>query len=278
VKLPQLSIPEIFRSLQPQPAFAFGGDHATNGAPRERSRGGTMLFASGGSDGGDYDDYDDEVYDEPAQDTRRTPGAQRGSGGGSGSGGSGGGRQRSVQFQPEERYWTEYLRIALPIIGLLLMIGLFWYWASQLADDGNGGDEPESTIALGTTEIMTPESTPEPTQETIVQSTPPPVEETPTSEPQETESTPAEEPAEETPETEGGDFAVGDFVMVVEGGVNMRAEATTGSDILVELEGGDVLEITGGPEEADGYVWYEVIVSDTGEVGWVASDFLEPAE
>jgi hypothetical protein len=31
--------------------------------------------------------------------------------------------------------------------------------------------------------------------------------------------------------------------------------------------------------EADDYTWYEVLVSDsTNEVGWVASEFFEPAE
>ena len=31
--------------------------------------------------------------------------------------------ERTVSYQPEERYWTDYLRIALPVFGLLLLIG-----------------------------------------------------------------------------------------------------------------------------------------------------------
>jgi hypothetical protein len=244
-----------------------------------------MLFASG-SGGDDYGDYDDDqpYDDQPApQSTRRSPGAQRGGGtGGSGNGGSGGGggRQRSVQFQPEERYWTEYLRIALPIIGLLLMIGLFWYWASQLTDDGNGGNEPISTQTPGTVEVITPPaSTPEPTQEQVVAPPTEEVAETPDSTPDE-----AVTPEEETPEDAGaGEFAAGDFVVVAEGGVNMRSEPTTEGELVSELAGGEVLEIQSGPEEADGYQWYEVIVEETGDLGWVAAastegePFIEPA-
>ena len=244
-----------------------------------------MLFASGSDDDG-YDGYDDDP-DEPAQSTRRTPGAQRGGGssGGGGGSGSGNGRQRSVQFQPEERYWTEYLRIALPIIGLLLMIGLFWYWASQLTDDGNGSDEPTATLPPGTTEVITPPSSPEPTQEQIVQPTEPA--ETPAGTPDDGNGFPVEETPEEATEDPAADgaFAVGDFVTVVEGGVNMRSDPTTaGENIVRALEGGEVLEIQGEPVEADGFTWYEVLVSETGEIGWVAAadpdgnPFIELAE
>jgi hypothetical protein len=239
-----------------------------------------MMFASGSDDDG-YGGYDDDPQyeDEPAQNTRRAPGAQRGGSGGSGSGGSGGsgggGRQRSVQFQPEERYWTEYLRIALPIIGLLLMIGLFWFWASQLTNDNDGGQEPISTQPPGTTEIITPPSTPAPTQAPVVQPTEVPAE-TPT---EESESTPDDTaPEEPVDEGDAGTFAVGDFVVVVDG-VNMRSEPTTAEENVVRaLEDAEVLEIQGDPVEADGFTWYEVIVESSGETGWVASEFIELAE
>ncbi len=114
MKVPNLSPLKLFAPAQTQPALAPAG------------AGGNMMFASS---------QDDDAYDlpergpNPDQPSTRAPRSSRGGSGGAGSGGNGGGRQRSIQFQPEERYWSEYLRIALPIIGLLLMVGLFLYWA-----------------------------------------------------------------------------------------------------------------------------------------------------
>jgi hypothetical protein len=241
-----------------------------------------MLFASGGPGGpsgpddGGYDD-DEVYYDEEPQQTRRAPGASRGATPepGNQGGGSGGGRQRTVQYQPEERYWTEYLRIALPILGLILMIGLLWYWALQLTGDDNG-DDPTPTDPPGTTEVIAPVATPtpEPTEEVIVP--------TPTSEPtEEVVSTPEEE---ETPEetddgdTGDGEIAIGSAVIVTEDGVNMRDDATINGNIVRALDAGEVLSIEDGPFEADDYIWWEVIVEETAETGYVVQEFLEPAE
>jgi len=282
VKLPHLSLNELFRLPGPAMAPALAGA-ASNGktrgqAPAACGDGGTMLFASGSGDGGGGD-YDDPPYDEPPpQSTRRSPGAQRGGAGGSGSGG----RQRSIQFQPEERYWTEYLRIALPIIGLLLMIGLFWYWASQLAgDDGNGG-EPIATESPGTVEMITPPSTPAPTQQVVVPPTTAP-EQPPASTPDEQGPPPEEAPTEEPAPDDGtdpgaGGFAINDPVVVIDDGVNLRSAPEIAEDnIVTTLNTGDVLSIVGGPTEGEDYTWWEVIVEETNESGWVAEDFFEAA-
>ncbi len=153
MKFPRLSPMRLFAPSMPQLASAGAG------APMMFSR-----SSGGGTGGGNDDDYgfpDDEPA--PARTSR--------------SGSGNGGRQRTVQFEPEERYWTEYLRIALPVIGLLLMLGLFWYWAQQLIDNGSNNPEPAATSqSIGSTDIITPTVpvvTVEPTKPAVAVSTQP---------------------------------------------------------------------------------------------------------
>jgi hypothetical protein len=277
---------ELFGSLRPALAMTTGDGQSpsTRGGYSLVGRGGNVMFSSGsGDDPGD--EYNDEFqYDDSRSGARRAPGAQRSGSGGSGGGGAngGGGRQRSVQFQPEERYWTEYLRIALPIIGLLLMIGLFWYWASELAGNGNNGDDPVSTQPPGTVELIAQESTPEPSVQVTDQPTQE-VSDPPASTPgqQVDPGEPVDPEFEESPvpddQTAAGEYVVGDFVRVTEG-LNMRSEGNLEGEIVQQLEADEILEIQGDPVEADGFTWYEVIVSDTSEAGWVAADFIEPTD
>src|SRR5215217_5422907 len=73
------------------------------------------------------------------------------------------GQERTVSYQPEERYWTDYLRIALPVVGLLLMLGLFWYWASAVIgndDDNDRTPTPIQSLVITATSAP-PTNTPE---------------------------------------------------------------------------------------------------------------------
>lgn len=271
VKVPNLSPLKLFAPASRPPAYALAG------------AGGSMMFARGGdNDGYDYPDQDPDE----AEPTSRTRRVTRDTSGRSRSGGDGGGRQRSIQFQPEERYWTDYLRIALPIIGLLLMVGLFWYWVQMLiADDSPSTDQPVSTATSeGQPELASGASTPDPTETDIVNqgqapvagATPPPAEETPANEEDEPEETPPPEGADA-----GAGFAAGDSAVITEEEVNMRSEpSTAGGDetIVAELNTDTVVEIQSGPTEADGFNWWEIVVEETGESGWIAEDFLEPVE
>jgi uncharacterized protein YgiM (DUF1202 family) len=67
---------------------------------------------------------------------------------------------------------------------------------------------------------------------------------------------------------------------VTDGPVNLRASAGTSSQILLTLQNGDYLwlskPITDHVEEADGYTWIQVSVA--GKTGWIAIDFISPAD
>lgn len=219
---------------------------------------------SGGNGGGrrpddfepDYDAFDDDpanYQDEGAAPAPR--GTRRGGGGGGGDqGGSAGGRQRTVQFQPEERYWTEYLRIALPVIGLLLMLGLFWFWAQWLIGDNNS-KEPQATDVPGV--VVTPTeqvNVPTATVETVTEATAtqPPA---PTLPAEPTATVPAQSPATPPPST--GTIAIGGTVVTTEADINMRPDASTAGAPIAVLASGETLTVIDGPVEAEGFTWWQ---------------------
>jgi hypothetical protein len=246
-----------------------------------------MHFSSRGGGGGDYgfpdDDDETQVSETPPEPARAGRGG-RGGGGGNGSGG----RPRTIQFQPEDRYWTEYLRIALPIIGLILMLGLFWYWATQIIGDDDNPSDPVPTETTGVVETIAaePTDTSEATQEQTVANTAEATEEeaasTETPAEEEGGDEPTEEPAEEEPTEEPADegtaeFAPDDVVVVNDTDVRLRETAPDG-EVLTTLTTGDTLTIVSGPESAGDFEWYEVVTEDGQFTGWVAADFLDPAE
>lgn len=53
-------------------------------------------------------------------------------------------------------------------------------------------------------------------------------------------------------------FAVGDSARVLAGGLRVRGEASVDGTVLGSLFPGDIVEVLGGPVEADGFTWYEV--------------------
>lgn len=280
MKRPSLSPLRLFEPATPFPQLA-GATAATTAS----AGGGSMLFArnSGSGSGGgggrrpddldpEFDDVDETTYaydDEPAAAAPRSGrGRRAASAEAGGSGGSAGGRQRTVQFQPEERYWTEYLRIALPVIGLLLMLGLFWFWAQQLIGDDN--TEPEATNAPGM--VVTPTeqiNVPTATVEVVATAEPtqPPAPTEPAAEP--TATTAAANPA--TPPA--AEIVVGGTVTTTEE-VNLRPEASTTGEPIVMLPAGTTLTVIGGPQEGESYTWWNVEDPD-GNTGWVVADYIK---
>lgn len=202
-----------------------------------------------------------------------------------GGGWSGGGQppnsgDRDYNYYPEERYWTDYLRIAAPILGVILMVLLFWLWISSfLGDDDNdngdlagGGTTPATlatvldTPAPGTT--VTPDNS---TPGTIVLPG-----ETPGADGTTGETPP---PGDEPPAT-GGAITEGSTVQVVNTGgtgVNVRSEASTDSEIISVFLDGTVLTVTGPSVAAEDFVWWPVQAED-GVQGYVVEEYLAVTE
>lgn len=159
----------------------------------------------------------------------------------------------------------------LPVVGLLLLLGLFWFWASSLIGDDSDTPATPSQQAI----IVTPAL---PTATATVEAAITPVE---TTDSGETEGGEGEEPApteEEESESTGGIFEVGDLVAVTEDNVNLRSEPNTDSEIVEQMALGDQLRITGPPEESGDLTFWPVEDEVNDLTGYIAQDYLEPSE
>jgi hypothetical protein len=204
------------------------------------------------------------------------------------------GQERSVSYQPEERYWTDYLRIALPVVGLLLMLGLFWFWAANLiADDDD--DEPPATLDVANVPTATVPAAAVGTETPAAgptETAPPPAEDE-TAPPDDEETAPPDEQAdapppddedEEPPPDDGGEepaddsqFPVGSFVIVNTEDLNFRPEPNTTTDPIRALANGEELEVRGPIEtDSNGQEWLPV-TDENGEQGYVAVEWVVPA-
>ncbi len=272
--------PLRFMTTEPQPATAAAGMIAWASSS---GSGGNPLGSSGGSS---------------ASGGGRAPGSGSGGAGGGGgvpplSGrpggpgrpGGGQGPERSVSYQPEERYWTDYLRIAFPVLGLLLLLGLFWFWAMALIDnddDDNGNNTAGGPTATATGTILSGEGNQTPALPTVegtpgdsetVDPTPTNGEGQPTRTPRTAEDTPTPDDAEPV-----GQFQEDDVVVTTEAGVNLRSEPSLEGEPVIPggMDEGTELTVTGESVEADDIIWVPVEDAD-GNVGYVAEQFLEEA-
>jgi hypothetical protein len=88
---------------------------------------------------------------------------------------------------------------------------------------------------------------------------------TPTSEVGVTEESPATAPP-------SGGITVGGYVRVAAAaGLSFRQSASTSGALIQVLDNGTVLEVIGGPQEADGYTWWQLRTTDDGREGWSAA-------
>ncbi len=213
------------------------------------------------------------------------------------TGGGGGGGPRPPRGGPPaprpERYWTDYLRIALPVIGLLVMLSVFIFWVDNIIGDDDGSDQTPVALSTATTDpnaaadptatlpaaepTTAPTEAAEPSTEPSAETTEEP-EGDPTEEAtEEPDAEPTEEPADEP--AGDGEYAAGDTVVTNDDQVALRSEASAdgGEDtVITRLDAGTTLTIVSGPEAGESYDWYEVETED-GQEGWVASTLLEAA-
>ena len=183
-----------------------------------------------------------------------------------------------MSYQPEERYWTDYLRIALPIVGLLLMLALFWFWAAKIIGDDNGAaptpKPPATTLVItATAPAQTPTTKPDVTAQSITPTTA-------AGEPTQSAAEPTDTSvADETPPGKG--FVVGDAV-VANTSANLRADPSTDGEVVATLSEGDELEVTeAATKKSGGYYWVGVKVTSgefEGQEGYVADEFLDPSQ
>ncbi len=175
-----------------------------------------------------------------------------------------GGNDRQFTYSPEERYWTDYLRIAAPVLGVIVLLGLAWFWLSHLIGGGSGN-------------ATTPGTTPTSSSQVIISGSPSAssVSGTPRVVATATSSTASGTPTSAT----SGTLASGGAAVVANTGgtgVNMRDGPSTGGNVVDTLSEGTAVTITGDSTDADGYTWWPVKTSG-GETGYIVADYLEPS-
>jgi hypothetical protein len=145
------------------------------------------------------------------------------------------------------------------VAGILLLVVAFVF------SRRSAQPEPTPTVM-----VVTPTATliPRPT------ATPPTVS-TDTPEAAATAEAPATAPPSDT-------IGVGGYVRIAApAGLSFRETPSTSGELVQVLDSGSVLEVIGGPQDADGYTWWQ-LRRDDGKDGWSAAGsgedvFLEPA-
>lgn len=230
-----------------------GGLSRFTGGGKSEGSGGLSRFTGGGgggSKGGGGDDDDGNRFTPPPRDFQRPAGTP----------------ERQFTYYTEQRYWTDYLRIAAPVLGVILILGLLWFWLGSLMGGGEPAPSPSPSpsIAGGATN----------TQQTpiIIADTATP---TPPASSPRVVATPD---SSETTDAETFVFARGDTAVVgnTDGdGANLRAEPDANAEIVTVLDDGTKLDITGDSIQDGPLTWWPVTSPD-GDEGYIAEELLEP--
>lgn len=172
---------------------------------------------------------------------------------------------REYNYFPEERYWTDYLRIAAPIFGVILMVFLFWWWISNFIGDDS---DDNGSIGSSTATVTIP---------TVGETEAPVVEPTATEGsgiiiPEGTATLAPGVPTQPPPSSGLYDGATVEVYNTGGTGVNVRTRPSTDADIVTVFLDGTILTVIGDSATAEGFVWWPV--SGDGIEGYVVQDYL----
>lgn len=201
---------------------------------------------------------------------------------GEGGGPPWGGDDRDFNYYEEERYWTDYLRIAAPILGVIVLVILLWFWIANFLGDDDGDDDTAGQGTATEVNIPTEAATGAETAGENGSTASPPADATPPTQPPTGGPTATPGPGETEPEDGNGGVAIylGATVEVVNtdgAGVNVRSEASTESEVLTVFLDGTQVEVIGGPFEAEDFVWWQITGNEV-ESGWIVDTYLAVVE
>ncbi len=170
--------------------------------------------------------------------------------------------------------WPKWMWVAVPVLVVVVVAGLWWAIFSE-------GEPKVTPTPSPTPKVVRPQTTQAPTQYATLTPEGTPAIEQPTATRADvimvtftpTRSTVLTPTAEATVQT---GLAIGSKAKVTGtggSGLNVRAGAGTGHARVKTLADGTVVEIIGGPKDANSYTWWQV-KDESGTTGWVVSKFL----
>ncbi|MEX1158920.1 MAG: SH3 domain-containing protein [Thermomicrobiales bacterium] len=221
--------------------------------------GGPTIYSVSGSSGYPGDPIDDDIPPPPDRHSADPRG-----------------RERQLDYYTEERYWTDYVRIGLPILGviLILLVALLWIIPFFGGDDDDDDALGASGTATTTIPVIGPDATPTAqagsTTTPRIMLTSQPGATTPAG----TDGEPTETTAPVEPPPDGDIFNGATVAVANTGGtgVNMRASPSVDGEIVTVVLDGTEFLTTGEAEEADGFLWWPV--EGEAGAGYIVADYL----
>jgi len=175
--------------------------------------------------------------------------------------------------------WPKWMWVAVPVLVVVVVAGLWWAIFSP-------GEPKVTPTPSPTPKVLRPQATQGPTQHVTLapDSTSSTIEATATRPAVIVYTFTPTPQAVTTPTAQGTTVSTGLAIGAkakVTGtggsGLNMRAGAGTGQARVKTVPEGAVVEVIGGPKDANSYTWWQV--KDAGGTsGWVVSKFLVPQQ